>query len=72
MTYEEFKAYQRKYKKLKYKQVSILLKLGEDEDLIKYLNGKESKAGYVKELIRKDMKEADDEGDGVSELRQGV
>lgn len=55
MTYEEFKAYQRKYKKFKYKQVSILLRRGEDEDLIKYLNGKESKAGYVRELIRRDM-----------------
>ena len=49
-----------------------MLKRGEEEDLIKYLNGKECKAGYVKELIRKDMKEADDEGDSVPELRQGV
>lgn len=59
MTSEEFKVYQRKYKKLKYKQVSILLRRGEDEDLIKYLNGKESKAGYVKELIRRDMNGTD-------------
>lgn len=59
MTKDEWNEYQRKYKKFKYKQVSILLRRGEDEDLIKYLNGKESKAGYVKELIRRDMNGTD-------------
>ena len=60
MTYEEFKAYQRKYKKFKYKQVSILLRRGDEDDIIKYLDGKESKAEYIKELIRIDMKAKND------------
>lgn len=55
MTKEEWNEYQRKYKKFKYKQISLLLRLGEDDDVIEYLNQQESKAGYVKKLIRKDI-----------------
>lgn len=55
MTKDEWNAYQRKYKKFKYKQISLLLRIGEDDDVIEYLSQKESKAGYVKKLIRRDM-----------------
>lgn len=55
MTKDEWNEYQRKYKKLNYKQISLLLRLGEDDDVIEYLNQQESKAGYVKKLIRRDM-----------------
>lgn len=57
MTKDEWNAYQRKYKKFKYKQISLVLRIVEDDDVIEYLNQQESKAGYVKKLIRRDMNE---------------
>ena len=55
MTKNEWNEYQRKYKKFKYKQISLILRKGEDDDVIEYLSQQESKAGYIKKLIRKDI-----------------
>lgn len=56
MTSDGFKEYQRKYKKLKYKQITVMLRLGRDDDIIDFLAGVESKSDYLRELIRSDIK----------------
>lgn len=55
MTSEGFKEYQRKYKKLKYKQITIMLRLGRDDDIIENLLGANNKAERIRNLIRKGM-----------------
>lgn len=44
-----------KYRKSKCKQLNITL-FPKDQDIIDYLEGVESKAAYIRELIREDMK----------------
>ena len=46
-----------KYQKEKVKQVTIKFS-PTDSDVYDYINSKTSKAGYIKELIRKDMERA--------------
>lgn len=72
MTKAEWNDYMRKYKPYKYRNLQVLLRFGKDDDIIKRLERVDNRSEYVRELIRKDMKEADDEGDSVPELRQGV
>ena len=75
MTKAEWTAYMRKYAKMKYIHLGVMLRKGRDDDIIEFLYGVENKCEYVRELIRKDIREieeADDEGDSVPELRQGV
>lgn len=55
MTKDEWNAYQRKYKKFKYKQISLMLRIVEDDDVIERLGKQKSKANYIKRLIRRDM-----------------
>ena len=38
------------------KQITLLLNKNTDADIIEYLNSKDNKNGYLKELIRRDMK----------------
>lgn len=55
MTKDERNEYQRKYKKFKYKQISLMLRIVEDDDVIERLGKQKSKANYIKRLIRRDM-----------------
>ena len=47
--------YDNDFKKKHYKRVTILVPYNEN-DLLSYLNSKDSKSGYILDLIRKDMK----------------
>lgn len=59
MTKEEWNDYQRKYKKLKCKQICLWFRLGSYDDvLIEHLNRQENKTSYIKTLIRKDLENA--------------
>lgn len=44
-----------KYKKANTKQYNLILHKVNDEDIIAWLESKDNKQGYIKELIRKDM-----------------
>lgn len=56
MTSESIKRAVAKYDKAHTKQIKLKLNLETDRDIIKYLDQLENKQGYIKELIRKDMK----------------
>ena len=45
-----------KYDKENTKRVYIKLNKNTDKDILAYLDSKQNKQGYIKELIRKDMK----------------
>lgn len=45
-----------KYDKVNTKRVYIKLNKNTDKDILDYLGGIPNKQGYIKELIRKDMK----------------
>lgn len=45
-----------KYDKENTKRVYIKLNKNTDSDILSYLDSKKNKQGYIKELIRKDMK----------------
>ena len=45
-----------KYDKANTKRVYIKLNKNTDSDILSYLDSKPNKQGYIKELIRKDMK----------------
>lgn len=45
-----------KYDKAHTKQIKLKLNLETDRDIIEYLDQLENKQGYIKELIRKDIK----------------
>lgn len=45
-----------KYDKTNTKGLYIKLNINNDSDIIKYLDGKENVQGYIKALIREDMK----------------
>ena len=45
-----------KYDKVNTKRVYIKLNKNTDSDILSYLDSKKNKQGYIKELIRKDMK----------------
>ena len=47
--------YNNDFKKKHYKRVTILVPYNET-DLLSYLNSKDSKSGYILDLIRNDMK----------------
>lgn len=47
---------QKKYQKKSIKQVKIDLNLNTDADIIEFLETVENRQGYLKELIRKDMR----------------
>lgn len=46
-----------KYDKENTKRVYIKLNKNKDSDILSYLDSKPNKQGYIKELIRKDMKQ---------------
>lgn len=46
-----------RYQKEHTKKVSLIFNKNTDAELISYLETKESKSGYIKELIYKDMQE---------------
>lgn len=50
-------AAQTKYIKEKTKRYVFNCVFNTEQDMIDFLDGKENKAGYIKELIRKDMQE---------------
>lgn len=50
------KAYIVDYVKSKCKQVTLMLNQENDADIIEYLNTLPNKSGYLKQLIRDDMK----------------
>ena len=43
------------YDKNNVKQITLKLNMNTESDLIEFLDTKENKQGYIKELIRKDM-----------------
>lgn len=45
-----------KYNKENIKMVTLHLNITTDKDVLDYLQKKENKTGYIKELIREDMK----------------
>lgn len=45
-----------KYKKANTKQYNLILHKVNDEDIIAWLESKDNKQGYLKELIREDIK----------------
>lgn len=49
-------ASQKKYNKDTLKRVSLDMNLNTDQDILAWLETKKSKAGYIKQLIREDMK----------------
>ncbi|OUC52590.1 hypothetical protein B7939_01310 [Eggerthia catenaformis] len=49
-------ASQKKYNKATLKRVSLDMNLNTDQDILAWLETKKSKAGYIKQLIREDMK----------------
>lgn len=55
-TSEKKYAYDRQYAKDNLQQIKFSLHKETDADILEWLNKKENKAGYLKELIRKDMK----------------
>lgn len=50
------KAYDIKYVREKCRQITLLLNKTTDADIIVWLDSKENKNGYLKELIRQEMK----------------
>ena len=50
------KAYIVDYVKKKCKQITLMLNLENDKDIIEWMEKQENKNAYLKELIRKDMK----------------
>ena len=51
------KQYQNSYQKTNTKKVGLILNKKTDAELIAFLETKNNKAGYIKELIYKDMQE---------------
>ena len=51
------KQYQNSYQKANTKKVGLILNKNTDAELIAFLETKNNKAGYIKELIYKDMQE---------------
>lgn len=49
-------AYNQEFTKANYKQVNLMLHKGNDADIIEFLNRQQNKNGYLKDLIRQDMK----------------
>lgn len=49
------KVYIQQYKKDNCKRISFELNSNYDQDIIEFLNSKDNKQGYLKELIRKDI-----------------
>jgi hypothetical protein len=59
MAYRDIEArrqYINDYKKNNYKAIRVDLHKTEDADIIEHLATKKSRQGYIKELIRQDMK----------------
>ena len=54
-SFEKFKKYQRKFMKDTYQKVEIRFRKREDAEILKHLYSQESIAGYIKELIVRDM-----------------
>ena len=52
---ENRRAYNRQYNKAHVSNIKLSLNNNHDIDIITFLNSKESKSGYIKDLIRKDM-----------------
>ena len=49
--------YQKRYVKDHYTNFAVVMKKGEDKELIAHLQAKENKSEYIKELVRRDMNE---------------
>lgn len=49
--------YQKRYVKAHYTNFTIVMKKGEDRELIAHLQTKKNKSEYIKELVRRDMNE---------------
>ena len=47
-----------KYNKENVKRVILHFNINTDKDILDYLERKDNKTGYIKELIRKDMEES--------------
>ena len=47
-----------KYNKENVKQLVLHLNITTDKDIIDYMSSKDNKTGYIKELIRADMRKA--------------
>lgn len=57
MTTEAQKKAKRKYRKLNNKQLNVELNRKTDADILERLDQVENKQGYIKKLIREDIKE---------------
>ena len=55
-SYERKASYESVYKKKHYKNLTLMLNVEADADIIGYMANKPSKGPFVKELIRKHMK----------------
>lgn len=56
MTYPSKIKYNQKYVRERCKQVTLMLNKSTDADIIAYLDTKDNKNGYLKDLIRQEMK----------------
>lgn len=56
MTYPSKIKYNQKYVRERCKQVTLMLNKSTDADIIAYLDTKDNKNGYLKDLIRTEMK----------------
>ena len=52
-------AYVNQYHKEHHMRIAVVLNKDGDSDIIEHLDKKPSKSGYIKQLIRKDMKSDD-------------
>lgn len=46
---------QARYDRTHTRQIPLKLNLGTDADILDWLDGKENRSGYIKQLIRRDM-----------------
>lgn len=53
---EQWRAYMRDYMRQHYKHVSLMLRMGEDDDVIERLSTVPVKSDYLKELVRNDIR----------------
>lgn len=53
---ERWRAYMRDYMRQHYKHITLMLKKGEDDDIIERLGTVPVKSDYLKELVRNDIR----------------
>ena len=54
--YKNKLAYTKEFTKANYRQITLMLHKANDADIIEWLDEQENKNGYLKDLIRVDMK----------------